>query len=89
MLARRGGPLGVWFHRVVRAVRSFGRNLRLGTASGAHRTGDRHLSGQRPPNPWPRCVACHRHVARLCEQCGVCPACCDPDNHTDPERAAT
>lgn len=84
-MSRRRGPLGVWFHRVVRAVRAFLRSLRLGVGqpqtAGTARTASR-------PNAWPRCVACHRHVARLCEQCGVCPACCDPDNHTDQEGEA-
>jgi hypothetical protein len=75
---------GVWFHRIIRAFRSLVRAFR--TSGPGHRTADRALTPNgrtawHRPNPWPRCVACHRHVVALCpESCGVCPSCCSGEH---------
>ncbi|MEU7817036.1 hypothetical protein [Pseudonocardia sp. NPDC049154] len=68
---------GVFFHRIVRAIRTFFRAFR--TAGPGAQSRSRSAG---PSRPWPRCIACHRPaVADLCPECGVCTTCCNPENH--------
>lgn len=90
---------GEWFHRIIRAIRALFRAFRT-SGPGSHRTGPgrptmapRGRTAWDRPNPWPRCVACHRHVAALCKKgCGVCPSCCPGDrpgpDHTTSQEVA-